>query len=336
MRIALDAMGGDNAPSSTVGGAIDYLKEYGDSAADVILVGPEDQIAPLLKNNSFPKSKLTIVHAPDIVTMDDKPAKVLKTKPNSSLVKTILLVKSKNAEAAVSAGNTGAILATSLFSLGMIEGIKRPAFAPHIPGQEGGFILCDVGANADAKPHNLVQFGIMASAYLEHLDGNTNPRVGLLNIGIEENKGNELTLAAYPLMKEHVPNFIGNIEARYILDGKVDVVICDGFVGNTVLKFIEGVTNNMRQWLINTIQTQSNAAEISQLMQPIFHEMKTQLDYEEFGGTHLLGVKSHVLKAHGDSTPRSISKTLHAAQKAYDRNLIRDITKRIAQHNLED
>ncbi|NOZ07946.1 MAG: phosphate acyltransferase PlsX [FCB group bacterium] len=336
MRIALDAMGGDNAPRSTVGGAIDYLNTYGEDAADVILVGREDSIKPLLKNNSFPAEKLTVIHAPDLVTMDDKPAKVLRTKPNSSLVMAIQLLKSKEAEAVISAGNTGALLATSLFSLGMIKGIKRPAFAPHIPGPEGGFILCDVGANADAKPQNLVQFGIMASAYLEHLDGNDNPTVGLLNIGIEENKGNELTLAAYPLMKEHLPNFIGNIEARYILDGQVDVVVCDGFVGNTVLKFIEGVTSNMKQWLINTIKTQPNAAELSNLMQPIFSEMTKQLDYEEFGGTHLLGISAHVLKAHGDSTPRSISRTLYTAQKAYHENLIQDITRRIALHTIED
>ncbi|MBC8479825.1 MAG: phosphate acyltransferase PlsX [FCB group bacterium] len=336
MRIALDAMGGDNAPQSTVRGAFAYLEELGDQAADIILVGIKEQLEPLVKEYGSGKRNITILHAADVVTMDDRPASVIRTKPESSLVKSIQLVKNGEADAIVSAGNTGALLASSLLLLGKIPGIQRPALAPHIPGPRGGFIICDVGANTDVRPQHLVQFGIMAAAYMEHLEGKKNPRIGLLNIGIEENKGNELTQAAYPLMKEHMDNFVGNIEARYILDGKVDVVVCDGFVGNTVLKFIEGVTSHMVQWFRQKISDSENSEIIFEKMGPIFREMALELDYEEYGGTPLLGIAGIVLKAHGDSTYRSIKNVLIAAQRAHDKNLIRDIASQISQHIIED
>ncbi len=332
MKIAVDAMGGDNAPLSNIKGVIDYVKESGDKAADIILVGPEDTLKNYLRDFSSYSSKVTIFHAPDVVGMDEKPAKVHRRRPDSSIVKSIELVKDGNADAVISAGNTGALLSTTFFLLGTIPGIRRPAFAPFIPTNSGGFILCDAGANMDCKHHHLVQFGIMASAYMEIFIGKKNPSVGLLNIGTEVSKGNELTRTAFPYMQEHVSNFVGNIEARYILDGDVDIVVCDGFIGNTLLKSIEGVIVHMMEWLKENIKSHPICRISAPLMAPAFNDMKKLLDYEEYGGTPFLGINGIALKAHGSSTSKSIKNTLKAAQKIYDSNLIENIAQRISSH----
>ena len=211
MKIALDVLGGDNAPLSTIKGAFLYLDEQGDSAAELILLGDKTQIESTIQKISRNKSDIIIHHTTEIVGMNERSSRIFREKPDSSLVKSIQLVRDGEAQAAVCAGNTGALMASSLFLIGKIPGIRRPAFAPFIPTNKGGFILCDAGANADTKPHHLVQFALMASAYMEHLENRNNPRVALLNIGLEENKGNELTINAYPMLKEHISNFIGNI-----------------------------------------------------------------------------------------------------------------------------
>lgn len=335
MKIALDAMGGDNAPHSNVGGAFEFINMVGADAADIILVGDTQVLTPLIKQHPDPHHKISVFHAPDTVGMNDKPATILKTKPESSMVKAVELVRDGQADAIVSAGNTGALLTASTFLLGRVKGIIRPVLSAYIPGYKGGFMLCDAGANPVVKPPQLVQFALMASAHLECIEGKKNPTIGLLNIGSEENKGNELTQSAYPLMKEHVPNFIGNIEARYILDGNVDVVVCDGFVGNTVLKFIEGVMLHMIAWFEDIIGSQPNSKELLSLMKPTFEEMAQKLDYEEHGATPLLGVNNIVLKSHGSSSAKSICNSLHSAQKAYHECLIPEIAERIAEHMME-
>ena len=264
--------------------------------------------------------------------MYEKPARIFKEKPDSSLVKSIQLVKDGDANAAVSAGNTGALLASSLFLIGKIPGIRRPAFAPFIPSSKGGFILCDAGANADSKPNHLVQFALMACAYMEHLENRPKPRVALLNIGSEKGKGNELTTATFPLMQQFVEHFIGNIEARYILEGKVDVVICDGFTGNIVLKLTEGVISHLLEWFQDLIQPHSGDAIVSSEFLSILKEIQTTLDHEEHGATPLLGINGVVMKCHGSSTARGITNSLLAAQKTVEENLIEDIAERLSKH----
>ncbi len=332
MRIAIDVMGGDNAPLSNIEGAFQYLKENSKHPAEIIFVGIENEIKPHLKRFSGFSDKITIFHAPDVVKMDESPAKIHRTKPNSSMVKAIEMVRDSSADAVISAGNTGALLSCSLFLLGTIPGIRRPALAPFIPTNNGGFILCDAGANVDCRYIHLVHFGIMASAYMEIFLGKKNPTVGLLNVGSEEKKGNELTRTTYPFMQEHVSNFVGNIEARYILDGKVDIVICDGFIGNTVLKFIEGVISHMMSWLKDSINDHAISKLSAPMMSPAFKDMKKLLDYEEYGGTPFLGINGIVIKAHGSSTGKSINNSIISAQKIYDRKLIKNIGERISSH----
>ena len=211
MKLALDVFGGDNAPISTIEGAFSYLNDYGDSAAELILLGDKIQIESTINKLSFNKSDITIHHTTEVIGMNERSSRIFREKPDSSLVKSIQLVRDGEAQAVISAGNTGALLASSLFLIGKISGIQRPAFAPFIPTNKKGFILCDAGANADTKPQHLVQFALMASAYMEHLENRPNPSVALLNIGLEENKGNELTINAYPMLVDHISNFIGNI-----------------------------------------------------------------------------------------------------------------------------
>lgn len=329
MKIAIDVMGGDYAPLSNIRGAVDYLTQSGNSTSEIVFVGDESRIQIYESTYKNVKDRIHIIHAPDLISPDERSSKIFREKPDSSLVKSVQLVKDGYADAVISAGNTGALLTSALFILGKISGINRPALAPFIPTQSGGFILCDAGANANVKPHHLVQFAIMSQAYLEHLEGRINPKVGLLNIGLEKSKGNELTVAAYPLLEQHVDNFAGNIEARYILDGIVDVVVCDGFVGNSILKAIEGLVKHTFEWLKQNIKAHPISRIGAPLMAPAFNDLKKTLDYEEHGGTSFLGIDGIVIKAHGSSSGRAIKNSLIAAQKAYDEKLIEDITSRM-------
>ena len=332
MKIALDVLGGDLAPIVNIEGAMTYLNEGGDSAAELILIGDEKTIESLLHSYNYNNSKVHIVHTTEVVGMHEKPSRIFKEKPDSSLVKSIQLVNDGKVNAAVSAGNTGALLTSSLFLIGKIPGIRRPAFAPFIPSHKGGFILCDAGANADPKPQHLVQFALMAGAYIEHLKHRPNPRVALLNIGSEEGKGNELTTATYPLLKHHVDHFIGNIEARYIMEGKADVVICDGFTGNIVLKLTEGLISHLIDWIQNIYHIHSIDKTQSTEFLSILKEIQNSLDHEEYGATPLLGINGIVMKCHGSSTARGITNSLMSAKKAVKENLIMDIANRLSKH----
>ena len=332
MKIALDVLGGDNAPFSNIEGAFAYLDECDQSAVDLILVGDKKQIESIIQKLSRDISEVIIVHTTEVVEMNERPSRIFREKPDSSVVRSIHLVKDGIAQAVLSAGNTGALLSSSLFLIGKIPGIKRPAFAPFIPTSKGGFILCDAGANADSKPQHLVQFALMAEAYIEHLENRLNPRVALLNIGIEENKGNDLTTSTYPLLKEHIDNFIGNIESRYIMDGKADVVICDGFTGNIVLKLTEGIISHLMDWLQGKLEAQVSGKDVALVCQTVFDNITGALDHEEHGATPLLGINGVVMKCHGSSTARGIKNSLKAAQQTVEANLINDIARRLAKH----
>ena len=325
-------MGGDHAPFSNVNGAIEFIRENGSDSPYIDLYGPKDELQKIVIDSGFISDQISFVDCTEIVPMNERSVKAFRDKPNSSLVRAVSAIKQGKADAIVSAGNTGALLTSALFILGKIDGINRPALAPFIPTQNGGFILCDAGANSDVKPKHLVHFGIMASAYMEHLVDIQNPRVALLNIGTEPTKGNELTRQSYPLMEEHISNFVGNIESRYIMENKADVIVCDGFVGNTVLKLIEGLIKHLFSWLGDSVKSNKTSKLASSFIKPAFNDIKSVLDYEEHGSTPFLGVNGIVMKCHGSSSVKSIKNALKSAAKAHNENLINDIAERISKH----
>ena len=329
MKIALDAMGGDLAPQAIVQGALDALEKSTDDL-QIILVGDKSKITTAL-NNSIPKS-ISIHHASQIVNMHEDGSKIIKSKPDSSIVQGIKLVKEKSADAFISAGHTGAVMATSLFLLGRIPHVKRPCLGVYIKTQTGGKILCDVGANPDANPEQLLQFAIMASVYLDHVEGIKEPSIGLINIGEEPSKGSELYKEAYSLFEKELPNFVGNIESRNFFDCNANVLVCDGFVGNILIKFAEGwlttFSNSIKEKIQNKFRYKIGAA----LIKPALEEIKNQYDYEEHGGTPLLGVNGISIVSHGSSTSKAIMNSIFVAQQSINQNLIIDISNGIDQH----
>tara|TARA_B100000945_G_C20329784_1_gene571799 strand:+ start:87 stop:1118 length:1032 start_codon:yes stop_codon:yes gene_type:complete len=332
MKIALDVLGGDNAPKSNLVGVKDYLERYTENPAELILLGNKEYISKYLKSIQIDQSLITIINTTQEVGIHEKPSRIFKEKPDSSLVRSIQLLKENKVDAVLSAGNTGALLATSLFLLGKIPNIRRPAFAPYIPTRHGGFILCDAGANPNSKPLDLVQCALMASAYTAHLNTISNPSVSLLNIGKEENKGNDLIIQTYPLLKKHLNNFIGNLEPRYIMEGKADVVIADGFTGNIVLKLTEGVFSHIIDWFHDLYFTHVNTEQQSSEFLSILKEIQNSLDHEEYGATPLLGINGLVMKCHGSSTSRGISNSIYSTQKAIEDSLLENIENNLAQH----
>ncbi len=304
-RIALDAMGGDNAPGEIVRGGLMAVKEKEDIA--LILVGREEEVAGCLQGEDYPAGRVEILHTPEVVTSDEAPVMAVRRKKDSSMMTALRLVKEKQAQACVSAGNTGALMAGGLFVLGRMEGIDRPALTVIIPCLSGGgTVLLDVGANMDARPGHLAQYALMGSIYAREVLDRKEPRVALLNVGSEENKGNEQVRQAYGLLKERLPGFAGNIEAREIFYGAADVVICDGFVGNIVLKTVEGLAagifGSLKEILSADLRSRLGAA----LMLPRLREFKAKLDYAEYGGAPLLGLDGVCVKAHGSSPARAI------------------------------
>ncbi|MCE4048349.1 MULTISPECIES: phosphate acyltransferase PlsX [Bacillaceae] len=301
MRIALDAMGGDNAPKEIVAGAIKAVQAFPD--IEILLVGDEKQINPFLTE----KERISILHTEEQILATDEPARAVRRKKNASMVLCANEVKEQKADAFISAGNTGALMATGLFVVGRINGIERPALAPTLPTIGGdGFLLLDVGANVDAKPEHLVQYGIMGSIYMEKALGIAEPRVGLLNIGTEEKKGNDLTKKTFEELKNAPINFIGNVEARDLLDGVCDVVVTDGFTGNMVLKTIEGTALSMFKMLKEVMTSSLKTKLAAGAMKPELRGLKNKLDYSEYGGAALFGLNAPVIKAHGSSDSNAI------------------------------
>ncbi|WP_426349306.1 phosphate acyltransferase PlsX [Alloiococcus sp. CFN-8] len=328
MRIAVDGMGGDNAPQAVIEGCIEYLKENTDTT--IIVTGKEELLSKELSKYTYDKSRLIIEPAEDIISNDESPVMAVRRKKNSSLVKAVTMVKEGKADAVISAGSTGAILAAALLIIGRIKGVDRPALAPLMPGANGNFLVLDSGANVDCKPVNLVQFAVMGKTYFENVLKVRNPKIGLINIGAEAEKGNELTKASYELLKDADINFVGNVEPRDIPKGDVQVFVCDGFVGNTVLKMYEGVSSNLfaliKQEMMSTIGTKIGAL----LLKPAFSKLKKKFDYKEHGGAPLLGIKGVTIKAHGSSDGRAIKNALRQAKKFYDNDLINKMNIAVA------
>ncbi len=326
MRIVLDAMGGDYAPAEIVKGALKAAEFYPD--IQIILVGQGDQIMAHIPAKRL-KPNMEIYEASEVIEMDEHPAAAIKKKKDASIVVATRLVKEGYADALVSAGSTGAQMATALLGLGRIKGINRPAIGTILPTLQAGKLLIDVGANPDAKPENLLQYGMMGSIYAEIILGIKNPKVALLNIGSEEGKGNELVQAAYDLFKGSSLNFIGNIEGRDIPYGRADVIVCDAFVGNIVLKTIEGMASSLFQLIKEKITANTVRKMGALLIKPALKDIAHTLDYSEYGGAPLLGVNGTSIICHGSSKEKAIFNAIRVAKECVEQRIIERIAAEI-------
>ncbi len=335
MRIVLDAMGGDNAPHIPVRGAIQAARDYG---INVILVGSKPDLNRELNRYSFPADRIEVVDATDSVPMEEQPSRALKRK-NSSIHVGMRLVKEGQADAFVSAGNTGAVMAISLFILGRLKGIERPAISTILPNLKSQTFLLDVGANVDCKPNHLLQFAIMGEAYAKYVLREENPRIGLLNIGEEEGKGNELTKEAYRLLKRASKlglNFKGNAEGRDIYSGKFDVIVCDGFVGNVALKLSESLAKILAKLLKEEIEKHFISKLGAVTLKPAIKSFKKRIDYAEWGGAPLLGVKAPVIISHGSSNAKAIKNAIRVASQFAESHLNEHIEENIEKYGKVD
>lgn len=330
MKIAIDAMGGDNAPQAIVEGAQQAIQQFNDLS--IVLVGDTEKITPFLKN----KERITIHHTTEEILGTDEPVRAVRRKKEASLVIAANLVKSGEVDACISAGNTGALMAAGLFVVGRIDGIERPALAPTLPTVGGeGFLLLDVGANSDAKPEHVRQYALMGSIYAEKVRNIPNPRVGLLNIGTEEGKGNELAKQVHQLLKETDINFIGNVEARELLNGVADVVVTDGFTGNMVLKTIEGTALSMFAMLKEALFKNTKTKLAAAVLKNDLKGIKTKMDYTEYGGAGLFGLKAPVIKAHGSSDAHAIVSSIKQAKMMVDHNVAGKIKQSVEEMNTQ-
>lgn len=331
IHVYVDAMGGDNAPGCTLAGALEALRADGE--LKITLGGPKSDMEEKLREYGCAdvKDRLLVDDAPEIITNHDAPVMAIRQKKNSAQVRGMLLVRQGEADAFVSAGSTGATLAGGMFRLGRIDGVERPALAPLLPNGKGFFCLIDCGANVDCLPDYLPQFGVMGAAYLKAVRGVDDPRVGLVNIGAESEKGNALAKAAYPLMEKAPFRFVGNIEGRDITADLADVVVCDGFSGNLILKFMEGVAGTLLG-MIKTEMVADTRSKIGGLLaKPAFKRVKKAMDYTEVGGAPLLGVKGVVVKAHGSSNAHAIACAIRQAALMARKNLVDTIEKEISK-----
>jgi glycerol-3-phosphate acyltransferase PlsX len=326
VRIAVDAMGGDKGPEVVVTGAIEAARVH-PGQFEFFLVGQKDLVEPYIGGFEGTGSKAEVVHASEVIGMSEPPASAFRKKKDSSIGVATRLVKEGRADAVISAGNTGAVVASSLVTLGRLHGISRPAISTLWPNKLNGAVVLDVGANYECTPKNLVQFAVMGTVYAKYNLGIDNPRVGLLNIGEERSKGNELVRESYQLLEKQDLNFVGNVEGRDVFDGAADVVVCDGFVGNVILKFSESIYS----FLAHKVKLEIRKGVIAQagafLMKGALEQVQSQLDYAEYGGAPLLGVNGVTIISHGKSSSRAIKNAILAAQ----RSVVSEINRRIEE-----
>ncbi|MDR3085670.1 MAG: phosphate acyltransferase PlsX [Christensenellaceae bacterium] len=328
LRVAVDALGGDHAPESVVGGCLLALEK--DSELQIALCGPAERLKTLLSGKAYDSARLKIIEAPDFISNHDSPTLAIRRKLNSSMVVAMDLLKKGEAEAFISAGSTGAILAGGVFRVGRIKGIERPAIGAILPTLEGTpVMLIDSGANADAKPEYLSQFALMGSSYMRGVLGVKGPRVGLLNVGAESEKGNELTKSAFPLLEGAPIDFYGNIEARDALSGEVQVIVADGFSGNIFLKSVEGTVSLLFTLLKGAMNEGVLAKLGGALVYPKLKAMKKRLDYEEYGGAALLGVNGVMIKAHGSSSASAFSQAILQGASCARAGVVRAIEEQL-------
>lgn len=325
VNIVLDCMGGENSPNNLVKGVVLALNE--NKNINIILVGKDEKIIYELKKYKFDKNRVDIINANDVIEGNDEPVKAMRMKKNSSLIVALNEIVNKNYDAIVSTGNSGAFLAGCLFLVGRIKGVNRAALAPIINSKNNKFILLDAGANVDCKVVDFVQFAKIGSVYYKILFGEQNPIVKLLNIGVESNKGNFIVKRVYDeLLNDNSINFKGNIEARYIMDDDVNVVVCDGFVGNIVLKTIEGTS----KYIMSKLKDDMNKSFIHKIGKKIFFSIvKNKYDYQKYGGAIFLGVKKICIKSHGNSNEIAIKNSIDMAYKLNSRNFIEVLEKNL-------
>jgi glycerol-3-phosphate acyltransferase PlsX len=315
VRIAVDAMGGDRGPEEIVAGA---LEARSDTVAPV-LVGP----------HGLDTQGLELIEAPDVIVMEDKPAETVRAKPNSSLVVACRAVREGKADAVVSAGNTGAMLAACLLEIRRLPGVRRPAIAVTIPSRSGASVLLDSGANADARPEDLLQFAHMGAVFAEEILDVRNPEIRLLSIGEEAEKGNQLTLEAHELLADSDLNFAGNTEGRDLLRGGADVVVTDGFTGNVALKLLEGTIRNLLDAFREEITASTQGKLGGLLIRPAARRLRERLDPDTYGGAYLLGLRGLAVIAHGNSSTRAIANAIRLAARGVDRDVVGRLAQRV-------
>lgn len=333
MRIFLDAMGGDNAPQAPVAGAIEALRRFPE--IEIELAGVLSQLEPLLTDCDDVRSRLTLVDAPEVITNHESPVMGVRTKKQSATVIGMLMLRNKEVDGFVSAGSTGAVLAGGMFRLGRIPGVERPALAPLMPNGKGHFLLIDSGANVDCKAEYLQVFGVMGDAYMKGVMGMKEPRVGLINIGAESEKGNALVKATYPLMEQAPYRFVGNVEARDITGDVADVLVADGFTGNVVLKFMEGMAGTLMGIIKQEMMGDTRSKIGALLAKPAFRRVKKAMDYTEVGGAPLLGVQGAVVKAHGSSNGHAMACAIGQCIKMIDGHVVDIIARGVSALNPE-
>lgn len=326
MKLIVDGMGGDNAPIEIVKGSIQAVKEYDIS---IIIVGKEEVIKNELEKYDYPKDRVEVLPANDFISNDDDPTFAIRRKKDSSMVVGLNALREGLGEGFLSAGNTGALLAGGLFIVKRIKGIQRAALTTVYPNIEGVSLLLDAGANVDCKAEYLEQFALMGSLYMENVMNIKNPRVGLVNIGTEEGKGNQLSKESYDLLKNLEINFIGNVEGRDLPLGRTDVIVCDGFVGNAILKTTEGVAISIMKQLKASINNSTKSKLGGLLIKSDLVKLKEKLDYREYGGAPLLGTKQAIVKAHGSSDAYAIKNAIRQLVSFIEKGVIETIEENI-------
>jgi len=328
LKIVLDAMGGDNAPLETVKGAVEALDIV---ESTIVLVGLEDVIEEELKKYTYDSKRIEIVNATEFITNEEKPIKAIRSKKDSSMVVAFNMLKEGTVDAFISAGSTGAIVTGGTLKVGRIKGIDRPALTIPFPTGNGVTVLTDAGANTECKPKNLMDFAIMGSIYAENVFDKVNPTVGLVNVGSEAGKGNSLVNGSYDLISASSLNFKGNVEARDIPLGTTDVVVCDGFTGNVILKLTEGVAkafnNELKEVFGANLLTKLAAVPLLKGLK----SFKKKMDYTEYGGAPLLGTKKPIIKAHGSSNSKAIRNAIRYAEKFAKNDVIHKIEEKIKE-----
>ena len=330
--LAVDAMGGDNAPDCVIDGLKLFLDEFDDS--DALLFGQEAEVAPKLGVLGDKRGRVELIDCPEVITMHDEPMLAVRRKQNSSLVQGLKSVKENKASAFVSAGSTGAIFIGGMVTLKMPKGIARPALGAIFPGVKKPFLVLDCGANADCQPDYLRQFGLMGSVYMQKVMGLSEPKVALVNIGAEEEKGSKLYKEAHQLMKNQGAYcFAGNIEARDIQQGDMDVIVCDGFVGNVILKYAEGLSRSLFDMIKGTMMESARGKIGGLILKPVLGGLKQKLNSDRYGGAPLLGVNGAVVKAHGSSNAYAFSKALGQARQMVLGGVTEALTKGLSETN---
>lgn len=327
MKIAIDVMGGEMAPKAPILAAMKAIEAFPE--LELTLVGKEEEINKYLTKTE----RVTVLHTDEKIEDDDSPTTAVRRKKDASMVLAVREVKEGRADACISAGNTGALMTAGLLYVGRIQGIDRPALAPMLPTLDGrGFLLLDVGANMDAKPEHLLQYAIMGNIYMKMVRKQKNPRVGLLNVGTEDGKGNDLTKQAFSLMYDGKFNFIGNIEARGLLNGIADVVVCDGFSGNLVLKSTEGAARSLFSLIRKELTSSFGSKLVASLLKPNFMKIKKTMDYSEYGGAALFGLKAPVIKSHGSSSDIAFYQTILQAKEMVEEQVVTTIKNELSKY----